>query len=169
MRNILKVALVISLAAALAAVPLACGGGGGDDDDSSDKNYVAREAITGTLASETELDNSALDIIGRVKAGQYGLQEGLDDLVDQTMVLTSLIIDVAAPDKPPDMNLAEAQTLTEEYLRNRVHQLERALSAQSGEELEPLYMADKAELDVMRARIAELLVMYSPDLEKILE
>ncbi|MBU4392374.1 MAG: hypothetical protein KJ907_05520 [Actinobacteria bacterium] len=169
MRKIMKVALVISMAAALAAVPLACGGGDGIDSDSSDRNYVAREAITGTLASEKELDMSALDIIGRVKAGQYGLQDGLDDLVDQSMVLTSLIIDVAAPDEPPDMNLAEAQTLTEEYLRNRVHQLERALSAQSGEELEPLYMADKAELDGMRNRIVELLIMYSPDLEKTIQ
>lgn len=165
----LRIITIIVLAAALAAVPLACGGGDGDDSDSSDKNYVAREAITGTLASEKELDRSALDIIGRVKAGQYELQDGLDDLVDQTMVLTSLIIDVAAPDEPPDMNLAEAQTLTEEYLRNRVHQLERALSAQSGEELEPLYMADKAELDGVRNRISELLIMYSPDLEKSIQ
>ncbi len=166
MRKILRVALVIWMATALVAAGLACGGGDGGDDDSSDSNYVAREAITGALVSEKELDQSALDIIGRVKAGQYGLQDGLDDLVDQTMVLTSLIIDVAAPDKPPDMNLAEAQTLTEEYLRNRVHQLERALSAQSGEELEQLYMADKAELDGMRNRTRELLILYSPDLEK---
>ena len=169
MRKMLKVALVVSMASLLAVAGLACGGGDGSDSDSSNSNFVAREAITGALASEKELDVSALDIIGRIKAAQYGLQEGLDDLVDQTMTLTSLIIDVAAPDKPPDMNLAEAQTLTEEYLRNRVHQLERAVSAQSGEELEPLYMADKADLDGVRNRIVELLIMYSPDLEKTVE
>ncbi|MBU4194454.1 MAG: hypothetical protein KKE79_02655 [Actinobacteria bacterium] len=169
MRRILKVTVVVSLAAALAAVPLACGDSNGGNGDGSDKNYVAREAITGALESEKELDSSALDVIARVKAGQYDLREGLDDVVDQTRVLTSLIIDVAAPDKPPDTNLAEVQALTEEYLRNRVHQLERALSAQSGEELESLYMADKAELDGTRNQITRLLIIYSPDLEKTIQ
>ena len=56
MRKILRVALVIWMATALVAAGLACGGGDGGDDDSSDSTYVAREAITGALVSENELD-----------------------------------------------------------------------------------------------------------------
>lgn len=158
--------MVISSAALLALSGVACGGGDGKSGtDGSETNYISREAITDALESEKSLDTKALDIIGRVRAGQYDLQNGLDDIVDQTKELMPLIIGVSTPGEPQDDKLAEARTLTEEYLRNRMHQLERAFSAQSGEELESTYTADKAELDGIRNRIVELLILYSPDLE----
>lgn len=163
--------MIATLAAALVVAQLACGGDGGDSDstDHSDRNVVVREEIVHALATDTELQAATLDTIGKVKANQYDLQQALDGLVDQTKVLTSLIVDVAAPEEPPDADLAEAQDLTEEYLRNRVHQLELALSALSGEELEALYLTDKAGLDAARNRVHELLIRYSPELEKTLQ
>lgn len=161
-------AAVFLLLLALALSPVACGGGKPGGDDGSGRDFEVREAVTGALENDRAIDENAAGAIQGAKAGTEPLEATLDQFVDQTKSLLSVIASVIAPAKPPDARLAKARDLTAEYLRNRVHQVELALSAKSPGELESLYAQGKAELDPARAEIVRLLLSYDPQLEQFL-
>jgi predicted nucleic acid-binding Zn-ribbon protein len=164
-----KLFFSLALAVALATLPMACGTQPDHKvDDASEIEFKAREAITDALTDDRSLDNNAINIIRRVKGGQYALETALNDLVDQTHSLLSLIADVPATSKLENRKLAQAQQLTAEYYRNRVHQLEACLSARTPAELEALYNQSKPGLDAARNQIRALLISYDPGLEKFL-
>lgn len=167
--RIFKLVFLLVLAVALVTIPAACGKKLKKPvDDASEIEFKAREAITDALAGDRSLDNNAINIIRTVKGGQYALETALNDLVDQTHSLLSLIADVSATSKLENQKLAQAQKLTAEYLRNRVHQLEACLSARTPAELETLYNQSKPGLDAARSQIRAVLVSYDPELEKFL-
>jgi hypothetical protein len=168
LRN-LRFTLVVLLAIALAPTVAACGKKSSGGADGSGRNFEVREAVSGALDSDAAIDESALGIIGRTKAGSEPLQQGLDELVDQTDSLIAVISSVTAPAKPPDARLASAQKLMSEYLRNRVHQIELAMSATSPAELESLYNQAKSELEAQRKQVVDLLLSYDPGLKKFIE
>ena len=159
----------LALAVVLATLPMACVTQSEHKvDDASEREFKAREAITGALTSDRSLDNNSINIIQKVKGGQYALETALNDLVDQTHSLLSLIADVSATSKLENQKLAQALQLTAEYLRNRVHQLEACLSARTPAKLEALYNQSKPGLDAARSQIRAVLVSYDPELEKFL-
>jgi hypothetical protein len=165
-----KLIFSIGLVMLLAAVPMACGNQPQRPaDDASEREFKARESITGALQNDRTLDEDARNTIGMVKGGRYALNAALDDMVDQTRSLLSSIADVSAPSRLKNQKLAQAQQLTAEYLRSRVHQLEACLSATSGSELEALYNQSKPGLDAARNQIRALLISYDPGLEKFLQ
>jgi hypothetical protein len=167
--RLFKVVFTLSLAVALATIPVACGKQPKKPvDDASEREFKAREALTDALTSDKSLDDNARTIIQKVKAGQYALDTALNDLVDHTHTILSLIAAVSAPSRLKNRTLAQAQQLTAEYLRNRVHQLEACLSAKTGPELETLYNQSNPGLDTARNQIRALLISYDPELEKFL-
>jgi hypothetical protein len=165
-----KLFFTLALAVAIVAAPAGCGKQAGHKaDDSSEMEFEAREAITDAFAGDRSLDNNTIDIIQRVKGGQYALASALDDLVDQTHSILTLISEVSAPSKLKNPALAQARDLTAEYLRDRVHQLEACLSARTAAELEAAYNQSKPALDAARSQIRALLISYDPELEKFLQ
>ena len=168
--RVFKLFFSLALAVALVTIPLACGKQPEHTvDDASEMEFKAREAITDALAGDRSLDNNAINVIQRVKGGQYALETALDDLVDQTHSLLSLISTVSAPSKLKNQTLVQARELTAEYLRNRVHQLEACLSARTAAELEAAYNQSRPALDAARNQIRALLISYDPELEKFLQ
>ena len=167
--RIFKLVFLLALAVALVTIPAACGKQLKKPvDDASEIEFKAREAITDALASDRSLDNNAINIIRTVKGGQYTLETALNDLVDQTHSLLSLIAEVSAPSKLKNHTFAQARQLTAGYLRDRVHQLEACLSARTAVEFETLYDRSKPGLDAARNQIRALLISYDPELEKFL-
>lgn len=167
--RIFKLVFFSVLVVAAVTIHVACGSQPGHEgDDASEREFKAREAITDALAGDRSLDNDTINMIQRVKGGQYALENALDDLVDQTHSLLSLIAKVSAPSKLKNQALAQAQQLTAEYLRNRVHLLEACLSARTPTEFEALYNQSRPALDAARSRIRALLISYDPELEKFL-
>ena len=167
--RIFKLFFTVALAVAIVTIPVACGKRPEHGvNDSSEVEFKAREAITDALARDRSLDSDAINIIQRVKSGQYALETALNDLVGQTNTLLSLIAEVSAPKEPKNQTLAQAQKLTSEYLRNRVHQLEACFAARTPTEFEALYNQSRPALDAARNQIRSLLVSYDPGLDKFL-
>ena len=167
--RVFKLFFTLALAVALVTIPLACGKQPEHVvNDSSEIEFKTREAITDALAGDRSLDNHAINIIQRVKSGQYALDTALNDLVGQTHTFLSLIAEVSAPKEPKNQTLAQAQKLTSEYLRNRVHQLEACFAAGTPTEFEALYNQSRPALDAARNQIRSLLISYDPGLEKLL-
>ncbi|MBK5092587.1 MAG: hypothetical protein JJE48_03610 [Actinobacteria bacterium] len=167
--RIFKLVFFFVLVVAVVTIPIACGSQPGHEgDDASEREFKAREAITDALAGDRSLDNDTVNMIQRVKGGQYALENALNDLVDQTHTLLALIAAISAPSKLENKALAQAQQLTAEYLRNRVHQLEASLSARTPTEFEALYNQSGPALDTARSQIRALLISYDPELEKFL-
>lgn len=162
-----KVVGVAIIVLALAFAVISCGRRrkGRDSGDSGSSNFAVREAITGAMENDRALDESALNILEMVKARQYTFEKGLNDFVDQAHRLLSLIATVTGPKKPADSNLAQAQQLTQEYLRNRVHQLEAGIESRSSQQMEAAYKNAKPDLDAQRNRIRDLVVAYDPGLK----
>jgi hypothetical protein len=167
--RVFKLFFTVALAVAIVTIPVACGKRPEHGvNDSSDIEFKAREAITDALARDRSLDSDAINIIQRVKSGQYALETALNDLAGQTNTLLSLIAEVSAPREPKNQTLAQAQKLTSEYLRNRVHQLEACFAARTPTEFEALYNQSRPALDAARNQIRSLLISYDPGLEKLL-
>lgn len=143
-----------------------CGGGGGKTPDLEGANFSVREALTEALQQDKAIDDNVLNEIQMVSSGQEPVETALDHFVDYNRSLLALIGLVAAPDKPPDTGLARAQELMQEYLRNRVHQVESCMAATNGAELESLYGQGKQQLQDARKTIRDLLVKYNPELDK---
>ena len=160
--------LAAILVTALALACASCGGGGPADDDGAGRDFEVRESMTDALANDRAIDQEAVSVIAGATSGAVSLDAAIDRLIDQTRSLLAVIGSVAAPGKPPDKKLAEAQALTEEYLRNRVHQIELTLSAASPAELESLYAQVKGELETEREKIVKLLLSYDPELEEFI-
>jgi hypothetical protein len=167
--GLLAAALCLSLVLAIGLCCASCGGKAPKSVDTSSANFEVREAITAALQDDRALDENAANIIQGVKIGQEPLETALDEFVDQTKSLLSVIAPVTAPSAPADARLAKARDLAAEYLRNRVHQIELALSAKTPAELESLYNQSKPELDAVRKQIVDLLLSYDPALEKFLQ
>ena len=144
------------------------GCGGVKKSEPKDVNYEVRKRITAALKEDRELDSGARGMLEVIKAGQFDLQAGLDGLAKQSEKILDLITRVSAPAPPTDKNLAAAQSATEEYLRNRVYQLEASLAANTPAELDALYNGSSASLSAERQRILEFLLRYDPSLEKSL-
>lgn len=165
------VALFILLLSAFTLAPLSCGNNKPKPDGSNpgDTNFAVREAVTDALETDKALDDNARNIIGLVRSGGFTIDKGLNDLVDQTRTLLAVIASVAAPAKPGNADLAQARKLLEQYLRNRVHQLEASISARSAAELEVIYNRDTASLNAARDQVKQLLLEYDPGLAPYLK
>lgn len=143
-----------------------CGGNGRTPaEDGGGDDVRVREAVTAALEEDAAVDPLVVGTIGRVKSGEYGLEQGLDDLVDLSRGLVNQIVEISEAGTPEDTDLAEAQRLAESYLRQRVHQLESCFSAVSVEEFESLYAQDGEALQKARDSVIDKMLDYSPDLE----
>lgn len=164
----LATAAVALFLSALALAAVSCGGGEPSRDDRAGRDFEVREAITSALENDRAIDEAAATVIESAKAGAEPLGAALDRFVDQTKSLLAVIASVSAPAEPSDRRLAKARELTAEYLRNRVHQVELALSAASPAELEALYAQVKVDIAADRDEIVELLLSYDPQLEQFI-
>jgi len=158
-------ALVVAVATAVALACASCGGGGGGGDGSA-RDFEVREAVTDALANDRAIDTGAASVIEAAASGSIQLDAAIDTLVDQTKSLLAVIESVAAPGEPPDRELSRARELTGEYLRNRVHQVELALSAATPAELQALYAEPAGDLEAEREEIVKLLLAHDPGLEE---
>ncbi|MBU1671653.1 MAG: hypothetical protein KKF41_00745 [Actinobacteria bacterium] len=149
----------ILVLALLAALLSGCGrkeGGG----DSSASDFACREALTAALDSEGALDARARALIADATAGRIGLQPCLDELVVQSRDLVGLISTVADAPEPSDPDLKKACAETEQFLRDRVFQVESALGATTPAELQSFYNSRTADLGARREQLHGLLRQY---------
>lgn len=162
--------VLFSLVAALLFMQASCGKRAAkpEKDDASYTNFTVREAITEALAKDRALDENAKNAIALVRANQSTLDKTFDDLVDQTHTLLSTISTVATTPQPNNTYLTQARDLIQEYLRNRVHQIEACLSAATVDDLETQYNRPGAELNTQRLQVRDLLLKYDPELQKFL-
>lgn len=144
-------------------------GKGGSGEEARDTDYEVRVALTEALNRDFDSQQAVLGLIESTKSGRYPLNQALDDVVDQSLSLLEYITAISEPADPQDSDLAEARRLAEEYLRERVHQLEAVFGATSPQEFEALYNLDRQELDEQRQRIVDLLLKYDPGIRDLLD
>ncbi|MFH1149369.1 MAG: hypothetical protein V1748_02730 [Actinomycetota bacterium] len=143
----------------LAVLSSGCGGGQ-ERRSSGTSDYACREALNQALASDGALDSRARTLMADVVAGRIGLQPCLDELVVQSRDLVGLISTVADAPEPSDPDLKKACAETEQFLRDRVFQVESALGATTPAELQPLYDSKAADLSSARDRVRNLIKQY---------
>lgn len=133
---------------------------------SSSANTLAKDRIIQAIEKERELDAQAKAMIESVRLKNLDLGACLDALTEQVRTLLRLIEEVSELKQPPSRELKECVNLLPDYLRNRVFQIEEALSATSGVDLEAKYLSWEQKLAALRKNIGDKLVTYSPDLER---
>jgi hypothetical protein len=158
-RTTLFVLLCLLLAAA------GCGGGGGGGDKGG-KNLEAQQSVVKALGAEAKLDAEARNVIAAMNAGSVSLQDGLAKFSDQTRSLLALIESITSLPVSTNDYLAKAQSRAEDYLRQRVFQIESTLGAQSPQQAATTYEADRQALTQTRNDVRGLLFKYRPSLEK---
>lgn len=135
---------------------------------SSSANSLAKDQIIQAIERERELDAQAKAMIESVRLKNLDLGACLDALTEQVNTLLRLIEEASKLKQPPNQKLKECVNLLPDYLRNRVFQIEEALSATSGVDLETKYLSWEQKLATLREDIRDRLVAYSPDLKESL-
>jgi hypothetical protein len=144
-----------------------CGGGTGGQGK-ADTNAAVRDSIIRALGTDRALNDEALSIFAAMKAGTIPVADGMNKMVGQTSSLLSLIGDMTSRPRPVNPSLSKAEGTAENYLRDRVHQIEGTLNAKSGAEAEAAYAAGQAAVSAELLKVKALLLEYEPSLQKSL-
>lgn len=168
MLRLIGYTVILILITTMLCLGASCGDSKKSPDSDNGSDLQVQIAIVEAIETDNQLDSDVAGMIQMIKTGQLDLQNGLDDMIDRSRALISLIDAVSGSETPSDPGLVEAREKMVEYLRNRVHQIEATLSVASVEELESVYSTEKAELEEGLQEIKDLMVEYNPELEKSL-
>lgn len=163
-----KTAFFICAILLFSGLPAAGCGGGTGGQSKADSNSAVRDSIVRALGTDSALDDEARSIFAAMKAGTLPAADGMNKMVTQTSTLLSLIGDMTSRARPLNPDLSKAEGTAENYLRDRVHQIEGTLNARSGAEAEAAYAAGQAAVSATLQQVKALLLKYEPALQKSL-
>lgn len=134
-----------------------------------ESNYAVENALLSALEEENRIQKEIEGMLSRASSGTIGLETLFDSLSGQSEKILSLIDSIYGAGGETDKNLSEAKEQVNEYLRERIHQIENCLSAASIADLQGEYLKNEALLESLKKKAVDKLVDYNPDLKKELQ